>query len=69
MAGATGSQVLRAAALETTLAVAIGSLPGGIAGVIAAGGAAVDREVPVRICWAVTGAAVLACPLFGVCCS
>ncbi|GID56536.1 hypothetical protein Aco03nite_049400 [Actinoplanes couchii] len=51
------------------MAVAIGSLPGGIAGVIAAGGAAVDREVPVRICWAVTGAAVLACPLFGVCCS
>ncbi|SDT43531.1 ABC transporter permease [Actinoplanes derwentensis] len=72
LSGATGGQVLRAVALETALAVAIGSLLGGIAGVIAIAGSAralseqIGHDVPVLISWPMTAGTILACLLFAV---
>ncbi|MEU4424555.1 ABC transporter permease [Actinoplanes sp. NPDC024001] len=66
-AGATRRQVLQAVSLETTLAVAIGSLLGGGAGLLAIAGSArslaaqVGQAVPVLISWPVAAATVLAC--------
>ncbi|WP_430786149.1 FtsX-like permease family protein [Actinoplanes sp. G11-F43] len=72
LSGATGGQVLRAVALETTLAVVIGSLLGGLAGLIAIAGSArslaeqVGHHVPVLISWPMAGATVLTCLLFAL---
>lgn len=72
LSGATGRQVLRAVALETTCAVAIGSLIGGVAGWLAIAGSArslgaqVDEHVPVLISWPATVATVLLCLVLAV---
>lgn len=72
LAGATGWQVLRAVALETGLAVVIGALLGGAAGVVAVAGSArslaaqIGQDVPVLVSWPVTAATVLACLVLAV---
>ncbi|MBW6434614.1 ABC transporter permease [Actinoplanes hulinensis] len=72
LAGATRGQVLRLVALETTLAVAIGSLLGGTAGLIAIAGSArslsaqTGQDVPVLVSWPVLAATVLTCLLLAV---
>jgi putative ABC transport system permease protein len=72
LSGATGGQVLRAVALETTLAVVIGSLLGGTAGLIAVAGSArslgaqVGQHVPVLVSWPVIAVTILACLLLAV---
>ncbi|MEV6305958.1 ABC transporter permease [Actinoplanes sp. NPDC051861] len=70
--GATGWQVIRSVALESGLAVAIGSLLGGTAGLIAVAGSArslgeqVGTHVPVLISWPVIAGTVLVCLLLAV---
>jgi putative ABC transport system permease protein len=72
LSGATGGQVLRAVALETTLTVIIGSLLGGAAGLIAVAGSArslgaqVGQHVPVLVSWPATGVTILICLLLAV---
>ncbi|WP_328469671.1 ABC transporter permease [Actinoplanes sp. NBC_00393] len=69
LSGASGRQVLRAIALETTCVVAIGTLLGGGAGMLAVAGSArslseqVGHHVPVLISWPVTAGTVLLCLL------
>ncbi|MDI6100881.1 FtsX-like permease family protein [Actinoplanes sp. NEAU-A12] len=72
LAGATGSQVLRAVALETGLAVVIGALLGGAAGVVAVAGSArslaaqIGQDVPTLVSWPVITTTVLACLVLAI---
>ncbi|MFC7533739.1 ABC transporter permease [Actinoplanes sp. GCM10030250] len=72
LSGATGGQVIRAVALESGLAVVIGSLLGGTAGLIAVAGSArslgaqIGTDVPVLVSWPVIAATVLACLVLAV---
>ncbi|MFG1992187.1 FtsX-like permease family protein [Actinoplanes sp. NPDC048988] len=72
LAGASRGQVLRAVALETTLVVAIGSLLGGGAGLLAIAGSArslsaqIGAHVPVSVSWPAVAASVACCLVLGL---
>ncbi|GAA0463425.1 membrane protein [Paractinoplanes deccanensis] len=72
LTGASRAQVLRAVALETTLVVAIGSLLGGGAGLLAVAGSArslgaqIGDHVPVAFSWPTIGASVACCLVVGL---
>ncbi|SNY61274.1 ABC transporter permease [Paractinoplanes atraurantiacus] len=67
LAGASRGQVLGAVTLETTLVVAIGSLLGGAAGLIAIAGSArslgaqIGDHVPISISWPAVAASIVCC--------
>jgi putative ABC transport system permease protein len=72
LSGATGGQVIRAVAVESGLAVVIGSLLGGVAGLVAVAGSArslgaqVGADVPVLISWPVVAGTVLVCLVLAI---
>ncbi|MET0494638.1 MAG: ABC transporter permease [Actinoplanes sp.] len=72
LAGASGGQVVRAVALESALVVAIGSLLGGTAGLLAVAGSArslgaqTGTHVPVLVSWPATASVVAVCLLLAL---